>query len=108
MGVSRFTVSRYLQDNLLSGVKLRGKTFLRRKDLEGLFDNATEYKIRKREGARAITEFYTMKEIFEKFRIKEMWAYRKIKEREIPMITHLGRTMYSKSHVDIESELNVM
>lgn len=100
MGVSRFTVYRYLQDNLLKCVKLRGKTFIRRKDLEALFDNATEYKIRKRETSIVITDFYTMKELTETFGIKETWAYKMVKEKGVPKITHRGNTLYSKPHVD--------
>ncbi len=100
IGVSRFTVYRYLQDNILKGVKMRGKTFIRRQDVETLFDNATEYKVRKREKPQPISEFYTMKEIMEKFGIKETWAYKMMKEKQIPKISYRGRTMYSKHHSD--------
>lgn len=100
LGVSRFTLYRYLQDNLIKGLKLRGKTFIRRKDLEAMFDNAEEYKIRKREEPRLITEFYTMREIVEKFGIGETWAYRMIKENNVPKTAVRGKVLYSKPHAD--------
>ena len=100
MGVSRFTVYRYLKDGLIRCVKLRGKTFIRRKDLEEMFDNAEEYKVRKHEEPRAVTEFYTMKEITKIFGIGETWASRMIKENSVPKTTVRGRVLYSKPHAD--------
>lgn len=100
IGVSRFTIYRYLHENILKCVKMRGKTFIRRQDIEKLFDNATEYKIRERKEPQPITEFYTMKEIVEGFGIKESWAYKMIKEKNIPKVAYRGRTVYSRLHCE--------
>lgn len=79
---------------------MRGKTFIRRQDIETLFDNAAEYKIRERKEPQPITEFYSMKEITESFGIKETWAYKMIKTKNIPKVSYRGRTVYSKPHCD--------
>lgn len=47
-----------------------------------------------------ITEFYTTKEIKEKYGVSESWIFKVGKEKDIPNIFRMGRTLWSKSHVD--------
>jgi len=43
LGVSRTTIYRYIQDGLIPVLQLPGKTLVRRRDLDALFENAPEY-----------------------------------------------------------------
>lgn len=47
-----------------------------------------------------ITEFYTTKEIKEKYGVSESWIFKVGKEKDIPKIFRMGRTLWSRSHVD--------
>lgn len=100
LGVGRTTMYRYLADNIIKCVRIGGKTFIRRQNIEALFDAAGPYEPKEQEEREPITEFYSLKEIADKFQCSESWAYRIIKEKNIPRTSHLGRTLYSKPHVD--------
>ncbi len=100
LGVGRATMYRYLADNIIKCVRIGGKTFIRRQDIEALFEAAGPYEPKEQEGREPITEFYSLKEITDKFQCGESWAYRIIKEKNIPRTSHLGRTLYSKAHID--------
>ena len=43
LGLSRATFYRYMSNGTIKAVQLRGKTIIRRKDIERLFDNPPEY-----------------------------------------------------------------
>jgi len=47
-----------------------------------------------------ITEFYTTKEIQEKYGVSVSWIFKVGKEKDIPKIFRMGKTLWSKSHVD--------
>ena len=48
----------------------------------------------------AITDFYTTREVMERFEVSEGWLYKVGKEKAIPRVFHLGRTYWSKKHID--------
>lgn len=48
----------------------------------------------------AITDFYTTREVMERFDVSESWIYKVGKERTIPRIFHRGRTYWSKADID--------
>jgi predicted DNA-binding transcriptional regulator AlpA len=100
LGVSRATMYRYLADNIIKCVVMRGKTFIRRQDIETLFDNAGTYQKRICKDRAPITEFYTIGDIKKKYNLKESWIYKKIKEKNIPKMFHRGKNLYSKGHID--------
>lgn len=74
MGISRATVHRYCATGKFQCVRLNRKIFIRKKDVEALFDNAEPYKVMPVNRA-PITEFYTMQEITEKFEVSESTVY---------------------------------
>jgi predicted DNA-binding transcriptional regulator AlpA len=100
LGVSRATMYRYLADNIIKCVVMRGKTFIRRLDIETLFDNATPYEKRICRDRVPITEFYTIEEIKKIYNLKESWIYKMVKEKKIPKVFHRGKNLYSKNRVD--------
>ena len=44
LGISRASIYRYMADNVIKAVQFKGKTLVRRKDIELVFENAAEYK----------------------------------------------------------------
>ncbi len=52
------------------------------------------------EKGEAITEFYTTKEIIEKFGVSNSWVFAQGKAHNIPKVYHRGKTLWSKTHCD--------
>ncbi len=52
------------------------------------------------ENGEAITEFYTTKEIIEKFGVSNSWVFAQGKAHNIPKVYHRGKTLWSKTHCD--------
>ena len=66
-----------------------------------MFDNASPYKkARVKLECDPITEVYTLSEIKEKFKLKESWIYKIIREKNIPKQFIRGKNYYSKKHID--------
>ena len=67
LGVGKSTVYRELSSGLIKAVQLKGKTLIRRKDIERIFDNPPEYKSRSVDpNLKKKREYYTMRQIEEK------------------------------------------
>jgi len=99
LGVSRMTMYRYLADNTIKSYLFKGKTIVRRKDIDAVFDSVPIYIKRHKREKKPITEFYTFKEILEKYDISEGWFFKAVNKYNIPKVTKNGRTYYSKSHL---------
>lgn len=108
LSVDRTTIYRYLQRGRLKSVQMEGKTFIRRSDIDAMFDNAKEYQSKAQPNSKpkTITEFYTVKEIKEKYKIQEPWLYKIIRENKIPKTLVRGMSYISKSHIDKYFEKN--
>ena len=100
LGISRATVYRYLNSGELKSVQFKGKTLIRRADIDQMFDNATEYRARPRECNSIITDFYTIKELEMIYSVGESWAHKLIKDNNIPKVLKRGKTHVSKKHID--------
>ncbi len=102
LSVERTTIYRYLKRGRLKAVQMDGKTFIRRSDIDAMFDNAQEYESKAKPSVeqKPLTEFYTVEEIKEKYDIKESWLYKIIRENEIPKTLIRGKSYISRSHVD--------
>ena len=107
LGISRATVYRYLEENLISSVQFKGKTLVRRSDIHKLFDNPHSYQKRAPKAKAPITEFYTTAEVKEKYGIKESWIFKVAKENNIPRTFNRGKTYWSKKHIDAYFEKKV-
>ena len=100
LGVSRATAYRYFADNAIATVQFKGKTLVRRQDIDLLFEKGHKYLKREKPGREPITEFYTSKEVQEKYGVSNSGMY-KIAEREgWPKTQSRGKTLWSRSHVD--------
>lgn len=98
IGVSRRTLYRYLEANKIPCCQFKGCTRIRRSDIETLFGDS--YIKREKKQAEPIEEFYTTKEILEKFGISNSWLFKMAKERNIPKTVVRGKTLWSKKHID--------
>ena len=52
------------------------------------------------ENGEPIAEFYTTKEIIEKFEVSNSWVFAQGKAHNIPKVYHRGKTLWSKTHCD--------
>ena len=100
LGIGRSTIYRYLRSNELKGIQLKGKTLIRRSDIETLFDNASTYVARAKKIEEPITDFYTMIEIKATYDVKEVWVYKIVRENNIPKVLRRGKSYFSKKHID--------
>ena len=100
LGISRASIYRYMADNIIKVVQFKGKTLIRRKDIELLFENAVEYKKRVPLEKAPITDFYTTAEVKEKFNVAESWVFAIAKKNNIPRTFNRGKTYWSKKHID--------
>lgn len=81
LGVSRATIYRYFADNAIATVQFKGKTLVRRQDIDQLFEKGHKYLKREKPAREPITEFYTSKEVQEKYGVSNSGMY-KTAERE--------------------------
>lgn len=102
LSVGRVTVYRYLHNGVLKAVQTNGKSFIRRSDIDEMFDNVEEYesKAKPSKEPKPLTEFYTVADIKAKFNIKESWLYKIARENNIPKTLIRGKSYFSKEHID--------
>lgn len=100
IGVSRRTLYRYLEGNKIPCCQFNGCTRIRRTDVNSLFSNQSSYVKREKKEAEAIDEFYTTKEVLEKFGISNSWLFKIAKDRKIPKTVVRGKTLWSQKHID--------
>ena len=98
--ITKRSVYNLIYNGILQAFKLSSRmTFVRRSDIEQIFEHHVYTKKVKPE-RKPITEFYTTKEIQEKFGVSEAWVFKLAKEKKIPKVLHHGKTYWSKQHVD--------
>ncbi|GHT35504.1 hypothetical protein AGMMS49574_25040 [Bacteroidia bacterium] len=66
LSVGRATIYRYLHSKALKAVQIQGKTFIRKADLDAMFDNTEEYRAKPSKEQKPISEFYTVWKILRK------------------------------------------
>ena len=102
LGVGKSTVYRELSSGLIKAVQLKGKTLIRRKDIERIFDNPPEYKSRSVDpNMKKKREYYTMRQIEEKFRCSKKAVRTRIEKYNIPKIYQGRNTYFDKALVDL-------
>lgn len=97
--VSLPTVYRYMADGIIKSLKItNNRTVVRRSDLEKLFEEAPSYKKRKY-GRKNDTEYYTMRDIVEKYNVSRKGAMNRIKKFRIPKMYDGRNTFFPKKAV---------
>ena len=97
--VSLPTVYRYFQTGLIKAVKMRYKTFVRFSDIERVFDDATPYR-KRRYQRKEEQEYYTLREIMEKYNIGRKAVWGRCDRLGIPKIYEGRNTFFSKKAID--------
>ena len=98
--ISRATIYRYLADETIKAVQFKGKTLIRRKDIDMLFESSATYNKRLPQEKVPITEFYTTAEVKEKYNVVDSWIFVVAKKHNIPRTFNRGKTYWSKKHID--------
>lgn len=100
LGVCHVTIYNYINSGTIKVWKLKRKTLIRRADVDALFNTIEASSLSTDKLPTTITEFYTSKEIQEKFGVSNSGMY-KIAEREgWPKTQSRGKTLWSRKHVD--------
>jgi excisionase family DNA binding protein len=97
-GISRRTLYRMIERNELIIGKFGRRTVIRRLDIDAIFGRP--YTKPPKKETEPITEFYTLKEVQEKYNVKYGYLNSIIQKNKIPKTTHDGKTFISKSHID--------
>lgn len=100
IGVSTRTLYRYLERGSIPCIQFSGKTFISRNVLDEMFKSSSPYIKREAKACEPITEFYTTKEVLEKFSIGNSWLYKMAAKHNIPKTVSRGKTLWSKKHID--------
>ena len=102
LGICRATIYNYITVGVIKTLRLRGKTLIRRKDVETLFDSppSLESILIPRKEKEPISEFYTSKEVQEKLGISNSALYEIANREGWPKTQSRGKTLWSKKHVD--------
>lgn len=96
LGIGKSSVYRELASGLIKAVQMKGKTLIRRKDIDGLFDRAKEYQTRTGK-IHEKREYYTVSQIVNKFHTTrravwnrcEKYGIKKCIKGETPSMTKL-------------------
>ena len=118
LGVDIRTVYRYLADNIIPSIKLRGKTLVRKSDVDKLFDSAPPYQ-KRTVSTKAVPEkgtaqgnrestgpqpvdrgYTTVREVAEKYGLSPAGTDKLLKESGITVVKHRGKHYYPVSEVE--------
>ena len=100
LGVCHVTIYNYINRGVIKVWKLKRKTLIRRADVDSLFSVLDIQSTQVKNPSAPITDFYTSKEVQEKYGVSNSGMY-KIAEREgWPKTQSRGKTLWSRSHVD--------
>lgn len=99
MGVSRTTVYRYCITGKIPCISMNRKIFIRKKDVDLLFDNPKPYTVSP-VPRKPITEFYTLDEVIEKYKVSPTTVYNTVNAKRIPKVVFQGKQLYSRKHID--------
>lgn len=102
LGVSRATIYRYAVDGVIKAVQLKGITIIRRSDIDTFFNEAPAYKKRvsRRKKKEADSEYYSTREIQEKYHICRKAILARCDKYNIPKVYEGRNTFFKKVHVD--------
>lgn len=116
LGVCRATINNYCIQGKLKCIKMNRKIFIRRSDIDLLFESAPSYQVTPRktkpkeivklsteplsEPQECITEFYTADELAKRFNYSKSAIHKMAATRQIPKTIQGGVYLYSKPHFD--------
>lgn len=95
LGVTRPTIYGYIKRGELKVIRLGFKYFLKKEDIDKLFNTPIEFHTPTKEKA-PITDFYTTSEVKGKYHVNESWIFVIAKKHNIPRTFNRGKTYWSK------------
>lgn len=104
---TRFGIYKLIYRGTLKAYRISGQwTVIKREDIDTMIE-ARPYERKPKasslatdENGEAITEFYTTREIMEKFGVSNSWVFAQAKMHNIPKVYHRGKTLWSNAHCD--------
>lgn len=100
MCIGKSSVYRELASGLIKAVQMKGKTLIRRKDIDGLFDRPKEYQARTGKIHKK-REYYTVSQIVNKFHTTRRAVWNRCEKYGIKKVYQGRNTFYDKALVDI-------
>ena len=103
MGVSRQTVYNLINSGVLKATRLSDRLcFITMKDIDDMIlsNRVSEYRARPPKNPIPITEVYTIAEIRDKYKVKDSWIFKIIRDNDIPKVLQRGKSHVSKKHID--------
>ena len=100
LGLSRATFYRYMSNGTIKAVQFRGKTIIRRKDIERLFDNPPTYQSHS-EKKQEKREYYTFRQIMEKFKCSKKAVMTRVEKYNIPKAYQGRNCFFDRALVDV-------
>ena len=100
LGLSRATFYRYMSNGTIKAVQFRGKTIIRRKDIERLFDNPPAYQSHS-EKKQEKREYYTFRQIMEKFKCSKKAVMTRVEKYNIPKVYQGRNCFFDRALVDV-------
>ena len=100
LGISRATFYRYMVNRTIKAVQLRGKTIIRRKDIERLFDNPPTYQSHS-EKKQEKREYYTFRQIMEKYKCSKKAIMTRVEKYNIPKVYQGRNCFFDRALVDV-------
>lgn len=104
LGVCRKSAYTYLRKYFIPFTRIGGRIIVERKEIDKIMIRLIQSVHTKQENPiktlEHLTDFYSVKEIEEKYRIKYNRLYVIVKENDIPFVTIAGHKYYSVKHID--------
>lgn len=104
LGICRKSVYTYLRKYSIPFSRIGGRIIVERKEIDKIMIKLIQSIEAKQENPvktlECLTDFYSVKEIEEKFHIKYNRLYVIVKENDIPFVTIAGHKYYSVKHID--------
>lgn len=102
LGFTRDGIYKLIYRGILKAHRISSHwTVIYRKDIDEMISSRPFNPDRStRKDYEIITEFYTTKEVLEKFSISNSWLFKAAKQRNIPKVVQHGKTFWSKKHCD--------
>ena len=101
LSVCKKTIYNWLNNGSIKGLRMSPrKVYILKSDITKLLEQNEAYEKPTPRERKPITQFYTIKEVIEKFDIGETRLYQLIKKEKFPKTRIGGKTHLSKKHID--------
>lgn len=103
LGISRWTLYRLIGQQAIKASRITGRTSLISRESINAFLNEHPFNAERKSTTPTSVkdEYYSTKEIMEKYKVSDGWIFKFAKKQGIPKITTGKDTYWSKKHVDL-------